>query len=147
MNKRDVNERFLEEFQDLFQELSEEYDLPVENIEEVIIHYFQNIRKGITDWRMPIIKIPNFGTFRPREGKLSFYIKKNIGYVRRGYVTKPAFWERIKSIWYVRKRLMREDRQTNATPKSELDWRTWRDYGDTFDIKFFRKEKHTSEEN
>lgn len=108
----------MKRFRPIIQKLSDDTDVPVKDIEEMIDVFFETMKRYITDPRMPSIKITNFGTFKPKLGKINWHIKRTITFIRSG-VVKDWHRPKIKHLWQIRRRLMDEK-------KGVLTWKSWR---------------------
>lgn len=139
----DYDVRFLAKYPGLVKELAERYELSEQEVTQIVGHYFVALKDSFTDWRMPIIVIPQIGSFLPSLGKINWYIKRCLHNYRLGYITKEKLDQRIKSVWPIRGRLKKEKTFTSTTQADDATWKTWRRYGHIYKPEFFDKENNT----
>lgn len=113
------NTSYLRRYKDILEEIAEENDMKSEEIERIVDHFFITLKKLITDWRMPKIQITNFGTFKPSIGRIDFVIKTTFRYFKRGNIPRERLVSKIKQIWGVKQRLIKED-------LGHLTWNEWK---------------------
>jgi len=98
--------------------VSEEHNIPKEELEELVDCFFAQMKEYITDPRMPKIRITNFGTFRPQIGKIELIIKRWIRYSKFSG-KKEGLAQKLRPLWKVRRRLV-EEKHGVAT------WKKWK---------------------
>jgi len=111
--------KYLQRYKDIIDKIGKTYGMSSEDIEGLIDHFFLTIKKFITDPRMPKIQITNFGTFRPAIGKINWHLKIGFHHYRRGNIDRNRMVDKVKQLWPIRRRLMRES-------KGESTWMEWR---------------------
>lgn len=112
------NTNYLHRYDKLLTKLAEKHGIKKEELILIIDHFFLTMKGFITDWRMPTIKITNVGTFKPKIGKINFVLKTSYRYFRKGYITAEKISSKIKEVWPVKQRLIKES----------LGIETWRDW-------------------
>lgn len=113
------NLKYLSRFRKLIEKISEQRDVPVKDIEEMIDYFFKTLKRYITDPRLPTIKITNFGTFLPSKRRIEWQIRKAIKSIREGRNVERSKLK-IKHLWEIRRRLQ-------AERQGVLTWKEWRD--------------------
>lgn len=118
MVKRNTN--YLLRYEDIIDKLSKKYQVPVEEVKDVIDYFFVTFKENITDPRMPTIKISNLGTFRPTIGRFKWHIRSIRSNYRRKRISREAAHSRLAYIWPVYRRLILEK-------CGHSTWKEWRD--------------------
>lgn len=116
------NITYLQRFRKGLEGIANKHELNKDEIDEIIDHFFQTMKKFVTDPRMPTIKVTNLGTFKPSIGKLNWQIRAAIKQIRAG---KPPekLKKKISRLWSVKQRLIKEKR-------GDCTWKKWRDKDD-----------------
>lgn len=132
--------RFLYKHPDMVKDFSEKYGISQKEVESIIGHYFFSLKDVMTDWRMPKVVIPNVCTFKPKLGKINWWIQRQFYNYRLGHISREKISDRISKIWPIRQRLIKEDMYTKDSGPEEGTWREWRDYGPEYSKDFFNKD-------
>lgn len=95
------------------------HQVPHEEAEEMVAHFFRFLRKWMADPRCPRIAIKYFGEFKPALWKINKSIRQRFWAYRNGYKTKNTLTYYIRKYWPVRNRLIQENNGENT-------WKTWK---------------------
>ena len=117
MKKKNTN--YLQKFDPILKEISEEYDIEMENLIKIIDYFFLTFKSYITDTRMPTIKITNFGTFKPSIGKLEWQMNIANFHIKNGTDNEDKLSKKMKYLSIIKDRLEKE-REGKGT------WKQWR---------------------
>lgn len=113
------NTGYLRKLNSVIDDLSKEHELPREEIEDYLDHFFKTLKTFIEDERIPKIQITNFGTFRGSPGKINFVIRYWIKMYRRGNLDRQKLNEKISKIWKIKQRIISEK-------MGKETWKEWR---------------------
>ena len=116
---KERNIAYLRRYKKIITKIATKHGLKDTTVERMVDGFFVSMKKSITDKRMPTIKITNFGTFKPSVRKLNWQIYAAIKHLRRGAKDETKPRNKIKNLWAVKQRLMKEK-------KGEITWKEWR---------------------
>lgn len=92
-------------------------------VENIIDDHFLTLKEFIEDPRMPIIKITNLGTFRPKLNRINWKIRMILKAVHEKRYSREEGLKKITKIWKVRNRLIAENNNINT-------WSKWKKRGE-----------------
>lgn len=113
------NTSYLRRFSTDLDSIAKQEEVSVESVEDLLDHFFVTMKGAVEDERMPKIQITNLGTFKPTTGKINYRVKRWISSYRRGTLAKPDLDMKIKRIWAVKQRLIKEENGENT-------WKEWK---------------------
>lgn len=80
-----------------------------------------SIEEYLKDPRLPNVKLPMFGEFKPSIGKIHMSLKASFrNYKRKGISTREYLVARVKRIWPIKQRILKEKEGIET-------WPTWKD--------------------
>lgn len=88
---------------DLYQKLSEKYNLPVDKIKKVVQHQFEFTRQQIKEGNEVLLH--NFGSFEILKHNVYGKLKNLINSYRNKKIEKEYFEKEFKNYWRVKQKL------------------------------------------
>ena len=92
-----------QQHQDLYQKLSEKYNLPVDKIKKVVQHQFEFAREQIKECN-PVL-LHGFGSFEVMKHNVYYKLRGLLGGYRRGRLKKEYFEKEFKKYWEIKNKL------------------------------------------
>lgn len=110
---------YLKSLNDVLKEVSEKHEISIEDLKDLLDHFFKTFKYFIEDPRMPTIKITNLGTFKPNLSKINYHIRRQILRFKKSGGNADRLKIKIKKLWPIRDRLIAES-------KGKITWLEWR---------------------
>ncbi len=101
-------------------ELSEEFEIPEEDIKYAIDHLFKNVKKCLAMPTIPKVMLHYFGTFQTSIIRLDYLKEKAKKHHAGNYITDEELDEKIKQFREVRNRLILEKPYTKLHKRAVI---------------------------
>lgn len=114
--KKKRNYHYLKNLKDEFKQVSEEYDIPLDDLKEMFDELFLQLRKWIVSPKMPKIILHSFGIFEPSINKIELLIWRRIKKLRELPDTeenkkkRETLKKKIRYAWAIKQRHIAEKR-------------------------------------
>lgn len=102
--------KYLRKLRPILNKVGKKHGITVEEGELIIDEFFKSFKNAINDPRIPKVKFPCFGTFKPKRSFIYRSLKASIYFHRLGGSTREYINARVKRLWPVRNRLIEEER-------------------------------------
>jgi hypothetical protein len=110
----------------LYQEISEQYDIPKPLVENLIEFYYKNVRTLLSDLYHPRINITGLGLFMARKNtikkeipKIKKYLKNHDTSTYSAYYNKKMLEEKIKLLSTIQLQIEKEDKRKKEFLKNK----------------------------
>jgi len=122
-----TTKQFCEKYEPIINKLSVKYRIPPSKIEEILEHFFGRLKEALHDPRMPTVRIPMLGTFKPSLDKLRRSVSVSLSLLSRDRKSNTkkrdlSLISRIKRNWPILRRLQ-TDRAKDKIYKTSSFWR------------------------
>ncbi len=110
--------RYLNKLQPILNRVGKKHGIPVSEGKFIMGTFFKSLSNALSDPRLPKVMLPLFGVFVPRIKSINRSLKGSISAYKRGKITREYLNARIKRLWLIRNRVIKERNRENT-------WKLW----------------------